>query len=180
MPNVYEGDDIQKRFILGLSGNNPLVCFGINPSTANNQYADKTLHMVEKTAKIHGYDGWLMLNIYPQRSTNPNGLNKIKNEEWHKQNLSYITTVLQQGNLDIWAAWGEPITKRPFFIECLYDINLLVNKYSCHWIAFGIKDGETIKCITKYGHPRHPSRLPLAIQSNNYEISHYFKEKMAI
>ncbi|AGA68069.1 hypothetical protein Desdi_0534 [Desulfitobacterium dichloroeliminans LMG P-21439] len=173
--NVYEGDDIHKRFVLGVSGNNPLICFGINPSTANNQYADKTLHMVEKIANLNGYDGWLMLNIYPQRTTDPNGLDQIRNEEWHIQNLQHITTILKCGNLSLWAAWGKPIMTREYLVECLGDINDLAIKYSCRWIAFGKEEGEIINCVTVEGHPRHPSRLPLASRYIGYEVAHYFR-----
>ena len=53
-PDIYIGDDLRRRFVLGVSGNHPLICFGVNPSTANHEYADKTLHMVEQIAKRNG------------------------------------------------------------------------------------------------------------------------------
>lgn len=174
-PNIYEGDDVHKRFVLGVSGRNPLICFGINPSTANNQFADKTLHMVEKIASLNDYDGWLMLNIYPQRSTDPNGLDHARNEELHIQNLKHITTVLKRGDLSLWAAWGKPIMTRGYLVECLWDINHLATKYSCRWIAFGKEENGIVKCTTADGHPRHPSRLPLASKYTGYEVTPYFK-----
>lgn len=48
---LYENSrDNTSRFILGTVGKNPLVCFGINPSTAVPQCLDNTLKSVERIA----------------------------------------------------------------------------------------------------------------------------------
>ena len=59
------------RYILGETGKKPLVCVGINPSTAAPNNLDRTLTNVKRFSELNGYDGWLMLNVYPQRSTDP-------------------------------------------------------------------------------------------------------------
>lgn len=59
------------RYVLGTKGDNPLVCFGVNPGTAAPGALDPTLKSVERFANEHGYDSFIMLNLYPQRSTNP-------------------------------------------------------------------------------------------------------------
>ena len=68
---LYLGDDTE-RFILGESGANPIICFGINPSTANDIKYDPTILKIRKIASENNCDGWIMLNLYPQRATNPN------------------------------------------------------------------------------------------------------------
>lgn len=136
-PDIYFGDNKVKRFLLGVSGTNPLICFGVNPSTGTDKFADKTLHMVEQIAKRNGYDGWIMLNIYPQCTTDPNGLPEKIDITLHNENIKYITEVLQKRDLALWAAWGKPITLRPYLLECLREIHAIAIENNCCWVAFG-------------------------------------------
>ena len=73
---IYEtNEDNSARFALGQVFNEngkTLFCFGINPSTACPSCLDNTICKVIKISKYNGYDNWIMLNIYPQRATNPN------------------------------------------------------------------------------------------------------------
>ena len=59
------------RYILGTRGNHPLICIGINPSTAVPDRLDNTLKSAERIAQHNGYDSFLMFNVYAQRATNP-------------------------------------------------------------------------------------------------------------
>ena len=61
----------EDRFVLGEMGLRPLICFGINPSTAVPEKLDRTLSRVKNESMIRKFDGWIMLNIYPQRATDP-------------------------------------------------------------------------------------------------------------
>ena len=65
------------RYILGTRGENPLICIGINPSTAQPGDLDNTLKSVERIALGNGYDSFTMFNVYPQRATDPNAMDKI-------------------------------------------------------------------------------------------------------
>ena len=67
VPNAYT----EYRYILGTRGKNPLICIGINPSTAKPDDLDNTLKSVERTARFNGYDSFIMFNVYAQRATNP-------------------------------------------------------------------------------------------------------------
>lgn len=55
------------RYLLGTRGENPLICIGINPSTAVPGDLDNTLKSVERIAAGNGYDSFLMFNVYAQR-----------------------------------------------------------------------------------------------------------------
>ena len=66
--------DGSARFVLGTVGVNPLVCFGINPSTAVPNALDRTVACVSRFAAGNEYDSWAMLNLYPQMSTDPKGI----------------------------------------------------------------------------------------------------------
>jgi hypothetical protein len=45
------------RYCIGHKGNNPLICIGMNPSAARDEYSDRTVNKVIKQAINNGYDG---------------------------------------------------------------------------------------------------------------------------
>ena len=53
------------RFTLGNCGHSPLLCIGVNPSTAVPENLDPTLKSVARIADNNSYDGWIMINLYP-------------------------------------------------------------------------------------------------------------------
>lgn len=140
--------DNRARFLLGEKGQKCLICIGINPSTAEPEKLDKTLSTVKRYCQDLGYDSWLMLNVYPQRATNPDDLDIQMNSEYHKENLRQIETIFSQGSYDIWSAWGNCIEKRAYLKSCFKDIYAISQRYNCRWFARGT--------LTKKGHPRHP------------------------
>ena len=74
---IYENDQNNSiRYILGTKGVNPLLCFGINPSTAKPDELDNTLKSVERLANYNSFDSWIMMNIYPQRATKPDEMHQ--------------------------------------------------------------------------------------------------------
>ena len=140
-------DDNMARFVLGTVGENPLICFGINPSTAEPDDLDPTLKRVQNYAKQNHFDSWIMLNIYPQRATIPNDIPLELDSELHKQNIEYITQILERKHLTLWAAWGGAISTRTYLLKCLADIAEIARKNECDWVSVG----ETCD-----GHPYHP------------------------
>ena len=58
VPNHYT----EFRYILGTRGTHPLICVGINPSTARPDALDNTLKSVERIAHGNGFDSFLMFN----------------------------------------------------------------------------------------------------------------------
>ena len=58
-PNFYS----EYRYILGTRGKNPLICIGINPSTAKPDALDNTLKSVERIALGNGFDSFIMFNV---------------------------------------------------------------------------------------------------------------------
>ena len=59
------------RYILGTRGCNPLICIGINPSTAAPDDLDNTLKSVQRITLGNGFDSFIMFNVYAQRATSP-------------------------------------------------------------------------------------------------------------
>ena len=143
-------EDDTARFTLGKYVDNPLVVFGINPSTATIVKNDPTISIVERIAKKRGYDGYLMLNIYPVRATKiDRHFDKTCNEEVSNRNLEIISSRIHERS-DIVAAWGTHIGDRDYFIRMLSEVNIIVKSKRANWVVLS---------ITKKGHPHHPTRL---------------------
>jgi hypothetical protein len=148
-PWIYERTaDGSARFVLGEVGDNPLLCFGINPSTAVPNSPDRTVSRVIKFARDNGYDGWAMLNVYPQISTDPKKLDRVPRPQLQAENEHHISRVIDGRPLSLLAAWGGLITSRPYLRPLLRDIVKLTYAAGCNWLTLGE--------LTKDGHPRHP------------------------
>lgn len=140
--------DNSARFILGTVGENPLVCFGINPSTAEPEKLDPTVNYVCRLASANGYDSFIMLNVYPQRATDPNFLHRDFLPVLKNDNEKHIAALINGRDLTLWAAWGELIIKRVYLLALLKDIIALPQLQRCNWVSRGN--------LTKNGHPHHP------------------------
>ncbi len=75
VPNTYS----EYRYILGTRGQKPLICVGINPSTAAPDALDPTLQSAQRIALNNGYDSFLMFNVYAQRATRPDDMERVCN-----------------------------------------------------------------------------------------------------
>ena len=122
VPSFYT----EYRYILGTRGKNPLICIGINPSTARPGDLDNTLKSVERIAKNNGYDSFIMFNVYAQRATDPNAMDTAFNEPLHRENMAAFRYVLglygEEHRPAVWAAWGTLIEKRPYLQTALLDM----------------------------------------------------------
>ena len=99
------------RYILGTRGTHPLVCIGINPSTAAPDNLDNTLKSAQRIALHNGYDSFIMFNVYAQRATDPDDMERELNPVLHRENLKAFSWLLSQfpSPPDLWAAWGAII-----------------------------------------------------------------------
>ena len=147
-PNFY----FEYRYILGTRGRKPLICIGVNPSTARPDALDNTLKSVERIALGNGYDSFLMFNVYAQRATDPNAMEKTLNPLLHRENMAAFRYVLSLSpEPAVWAAWGAVIEKRGYLSSCVRDMLDIGKEYGARWYCAG--------AITKKGHPHHPLYL---------------------
>ena len=147
-PNFYS----EYRYILGTRGQKPLICIGVNPSTARPDALDNTLKSVERIALGNGYDSFLMFNVYAQRATDPNAMEKALNPLLHRENMAAFRYVLSLSpEPAVWAAWGAVIEKRSYLSQCVRDMLDIGKEYGARWYCAG--------AITKKGHPHHPLYL---------------------
>ena len=161
-PNFYS----EYRYILGTRGKNPLICIGINPSTAKPDALDNTLKSVERIALGNGFDSFLMFNVYAQRATSPDDMEKTCNLTLHKENLKafeYVLSISQKPA--IWAAWGAIIEKRKYLPDCVRDMVAVGQHYGASWYCAG--------AITKKGHPHHPLYLRKDEKLKCFDITGY-------
>ncbi len=104
IPDFYS----EYRYILGTAGKKPLITIGINPSTAEPDNLDNTLKSVERIALFNGFDSFIMFNVYAQRATNPDHMDKEFNRALHEENMNAFRWVLSRSGEEpgIWAASG--------------------------------------------------------------------------
>lgn len=143
-------DDSTARFVLGTEGQKPLVCFGINPSIAVPSKLDPTVTRVRNIATRNQFDSWVMLNVYPQISTDPKGIHRVFDPELKSANERHIEQFLGGRSLTILGAWGGLLDSRSYFRSLLADIVKVTDVSGCTWVSLG----EPLSG----GHPRHPSR----------------------
>ena len=155
------------RYILGTVGNNPLITIGINPSTAEPEKMDNTMKSVERIAMGNGFDSFIMFNVYAQRATDPNQMNKEINPMLHKENMQAFQWILEKSGKKpiIWAAWGINIERRKYLKECLREMINISNRYNAVWCKVG-------KCSVK-GHPHHPLYLKKDSRIEVFDVKTY-------
>ena len=128
-PHTYQ----PYRYVLGRVGRRPLVCIGINPSTAQPGALDPTLKSVERLANANGFDSWIMFNVYPQRATNPNDMDKTPDRALCDENLRWLQAVLAQTEPTMWAAWGTLIEKRDYLPGLMREMVALTREKNILW-----------------------------------------------
>ena len=128
------------RYILGTRGKNPLICVGVNPSTAEPGNLDNTLKSVDRIAGHNGFDSFIMFNVYAQRATNPDDMDAEMNPRLHEENMKAFEYVLKKSSTpSVWAAWGAVIEKRTYLAECVHDmISVGIIRKACLTQCHGI------------------------------------------
>ncbi len=149
VPNRYD----EYRYILGTRGRNPLICVGINPSTAAPNALDPTLKSADRIARANGYDSFLMFNVYAQRATRPDDMEKTRNEWLHGENMKAFRYLLSIAGARpaVWAAWGAIIEKRDYLLSSVREMTAIAEEFNSVWFHAGP--------LSKKGHPHHPLYL---------------------
>ena len=168
VPDFYT----EYRYILGTRGRDPLICIGINPSTAAPDDLDNTLKSVSRIAAGNGFDSWIMFNVYAQRATRPDDMDRVCNEKLHRENMkafAYILSRIAENGVSpaLWAAWGTIIEKRDYLPDCVREMVRIGQHYGGRWLCAG-------KCSAK-GHPHHPLYLRKDEKTVDFDIAAYLE-----
>ena len=164
VPNFYS----EYRYILGTRGEKPLICIGINPSTAAPDDLDNTLKSVERVALHNGYDSFIMFNVYAQRATNPDDMEPACNPALHRENMEafdYVLSLDKAGAPAVWAAWGTIIEKRDYLPNWVRDMIRIGEARNAVWYSAGKR--------SKKGHPHHPLYLRKDSVLEPFDVSGY-------
>ena len=165
VPDFYT----EYRYILGTRGENPLICVGINPSTAEPDNLDPTLKSVERIAAFNGFDSFMSFTVYAQRATRPDDMDRALSERLHRENMAafrYILSRTGEGRRPaVWAAWGTIIEKRGYLPACVRDMVAIGEEYGARWVCAG-------KCSNK-GHPHHPLYLRRDEPVRDFDVDAY-------
>jgi len=167
MFDIYiASDDNRCRYALGSNGDRKLLVIGLNPSTATKEKSDNSITKVERVASNHGFDGFVMLNLYPVRATQLAELDVEAEMDIYEENLRLIDQICsQQANPVVWLGWGDSIFKRCFFLDAAIELFSMLKVHGISWQHFGE--------LTQGGHPRHPSRLNYSWKFSNLELQSY-------
>lgn len=161
-PNFYS----EYRYVLGTRGKNPLICIGINPSTAQPGALDNTLKSVERIATGNGFDSFIMFNVYAQRATKPDDMERQCNLRLHRENMEAFRYVLSISERPVvWAAWGAIIEKRDYLSDCVRDMVAIGQSFDASWQCAG--------AISKKGHPHHPLYLRKDEKLRPFDVEGY-------
>ena len=168
VPNFYS----EYRYILGTRGERPLICVGVNPSTATPDHLDNTLKSVERVARFNGYDSFLMFNVYAQRATNPDDMEPLCNPVLHGENMrafDYALSLDRSGAPAVWAAWGAVIEKRDYLPQCVRDMIAVGQRRGARWYTAGSRS-------KRKGHPHHPLYLRKDSQLEEFNVAEYLDQ----
>lgn len=127
---------------------------------------------MKRRAAVQSFDSWIMLNLYPQRSTDPTGMHLQYLPDLKRENEDRIAEVLQSltarlGPVSLLAAWGILIDTRPYLPGMAHGIAKMVDDAGCDWVSIG-------KPLA-HGHPRHPSRAPYALRLEIFDMVAYLR-----
>lgn len=162
VPNTYQ----EYRYLLGTRGERPLLCIGVNPSTAVPGDLDNTLKSVERVALHNGFDSFLMCNVYAQRATRPKDMERELNPQLHRENLAAFAYALSLSPTPaVWAAWGNIIEQRPYLPQCVRDMAETGRMYGARWFTAGPR--------SRRGHPHHPLYLRKDSVLDEFDVDAY-------
>lgn len=143
--------DARYRFALGKIGDRapgspPLVVIGMNPSHARETESDRTVnHVIDVSTREHS--GWLMLNLYPERSPKPKAL-KSFDAALSLANCEAIEHVLGLvGATEVLGAWGNMGGSKTLK-TALPEVRALLNR-------IGVR-AYTLDPLLRTGNPAHP------------------------
>lgn len=113
-PTIWEPNPGREshRFVLGNTSHvtpndPPLVAICMNPSHAREDRSDKTINRLIQASEENGYSGWIMLNLYPERSPAPSNLAPFDPLLSAANKDAIARTLVQYKVTEVLGAWGD-------------------------------------------------------------------------
>ena len=165
---IYLGND-NERYALGQPGERNILVLGVNPSTAKPGDDDPTIRNVRRIAESKGYDGWIMMNLHPQRTPHPEDMKE--KAVWNENNPKVVEAVMRWFQVHaVWCAWGNmiDIPDKQFLYGALANSYDVLREY-VKWYSYGN--------LTKNGNPRHPLYMTLTHEFQEFDVRWYLQRK---
>jgi hypothetical protein len=125
----------------------PLIAICMNPSHAREDQSDKTINRLIRASEEYGYAGWIVLNLYPERSPKPSALGPF-DPALAAANKDAIARVLARyETTEVLGAWGDP--PNDTLRQAKINLSPLLS-------ALGVRV-FTLDPLTSKKNPRHPS-----------------------
>lgn len=165
---IYLGND-NERYALGQPGECNILVLGVNPSTAKPGDDDPTIRNVRRIAENKGFDGWIMMNLHPQRTPHPEEMKE--KAVWSENNPRVVEDVMREFQIHaVWCAWGNMIDMpgKKFLYGAFARVYEVIGE-SVEWYSYGN--------LTKDGNPRHPLYMPLTHEFQKFDVRDYLRRK---
>ncbi len=153
--------DRKYRYALGRSWSrgHHLLVVGHNPSQADEKKDDQTIRILRNRLRAAGYAGFVIVNLFAAIATNPRELLGVLDPEGPENDTRWREQ--WEGKAGVVVGWGG---KSPLEPEAEYQrVEFLkhARKRRLPVLCFG---------VTKYGAPRHPSRLSKAAKLDCFTV----------
>lgn len=93
--DFYYYKDENCRYLIGTVGEKPLICIGLNPSSATPSKTDNTFRRLQNIAKFNDFDSIIVFNLYPFLNSETYKKSSIINEQ-EKINFQVISDIIQE------------------------------------------------------------------------------------
>ncbi len=130
----------------------PLVWVMLNPSTADANKDDPTIRRVRGFTKREGYGGFVVVNVWALRATDPKDLHR-RRQAFENENIRHVLAVVN--SRDVVVAWGANINSCPG----LQRVRMVLRDAKS-LRCLGLTKGTRAACASRANRqPRHPLML---------------------
>lgn len=121
---------------------NILVWVMLNPSTAGTHVDDPTIRRVRGFTLREGYAGFVVVNVWALRATDPRDLHKRRGA-FEPENIDRVWREVWRR--DVVVAWGANVSRGP----------------GLQRVQLALRVASSVRCLglTRSGQPRHPLML---------------------
>lgn len=165
---IWEHDEY--RYALGEYGKNVLIFIGLNPSIGIPEHPDTTYQILDSIAKNHGYDGLMLVNLYPKVLKTDNINDNECEDNINEKNFQIIEAMFkdfdkQKIDYTVLCGWGKDIITKNSRLAVIDKLKLILQDIPT----------QKIKCLgeTESGHPNSPLARIKKDNFKEFDLKHY-------
>ena len=121
-------------------GKNNLLCVGVNPKT--NEINNRNIDTIQRIASENGFDGWVVVNLYPKIEESASLLEIDVNENLFWENINGIDAVISKNQFEfktVLLSWGSEINSfnQIYLKQSAYYLFERFEKYKLDYVSIG-------------------------------------------